>query len=51
MGLLNKLIQKWSCQHDWECLKEIKCFAHEGDKIPFKYIYLYKCKNCGKIKK
>ena len=39
------------CNHDWEEIKSIRVFENTSDSMPYKYIYIYKCKNCGKFKK
>lgn len=51
MGILKKLIQKWSCHHDWECLENFRYFEDEKDELPIGYARIYTCKNCGKIEK
>ena len=39
------------CNHNWEEIKDISKFEHPNDCMPYKRIYIYKCKNCGKFKK
>ena len=51
MNILKKLIQKWSCCHDWERLESFRYFEDEKDKCPIGYARIYACKNCGKMKK
>ena len=44
---LIKLIEKWSCSHNYETFKEIEIVNENGTCIRHKYILI--CKKCGKI--
>ena len=44
---LIKLIEKWSCNHDYETFKEIEVVNTDDTCIGHKYILI--CKKCGKI--
>lgn len=35
------------CEHEWQQLSRIGVFAETDDKLPQKFIWLYRCKKCG----
>lgn len=62
--LIQAIINKWFCSHDWELLKEVKVEEDETFSGPSKYSLFesretkrkssytrsyYVCKKCGKI--
>ena len=44
---------KLFCKHDYELLHRVNIFSSRDDKyeIPYKIVYVYLCKKCGKFKK
>lgn len=50
MKLLDKIIQKWFCSHEWEERKLIEAYDNDNSIIPHTIHYIYICKKCGKIK-
>jgi len=49
--LIQQIIDKYFCLHNWYKLEEIKTYENSSSKIPFKIKYIYSCKKCGKIHK
>lgn len=48
------IFQKLFCSHDWKKLKEVARYETRYDckyGYPYKHIYIYTCKKCGKLKK
>lgn len=50
MKLLDKIIQKWFCSHEWEERKLIETYDNDNSIRPHTIHYIYICKKCGKIK-
>lgn len=50
MKILNKIIQKWFCCHEWEEQKLIEEYGKGNSSRPHTVHCLYICKKCGKIK-
>ena len=48
--ILNKLLEKWLCKHDWVLFKHIEEYYDDKDDI-IGHQYILVCKKCGKIKK
>ena len=48
--LLNELLRKWSCHHNWEQIYENNIYQDDKSKIPYKTRITYLCKKCGKFK-
>lgn len=49
-NILNKLLEKWLCKHDWGLFQHIKGYWGDKDDI-ISHQYILVCKKCGKIKK
>ena len=49
--IIKKLLEKWSCKHDWELFKHIKVYDEFSNDIPCGHKYIFICKKCGKIKR
>ena len=49
--ILNKILEKWLCKHDWELFKHIEVFDEFSNDIACAHKYIFICKKCGKIKK
>lgn len=48
--IIKKLLEKWSCKHEWELVREIKAyFSTHKEIIGYECILI--CKKCGKIKR
>lgn len=47
--MLRKLIEKWSCLHQWAQIKEIS-YYYPNTKRPYKQKQCLLCEKCGKIK-
>lgn len=50
MKVLNKIIQKLFCCHEWTKVEEIDEFDKDNSIRPHTIHYVYICKKCGKIK-
>lgn len=50
MKVLNKIIEKWFCCHEWTKVEEIHEYVKSNSVRPQKIHYVYICKKCGKIK-
>lgn len=48
--IINKLLEKWTCKHDWELLKHIREYWSDKDNI-VGHQFILVCTKCGKIKK
>lgn len=48
--LINFLYEHFGCKHDWELLQKGEFTMYEGCK-PYRVVFLYRCKKCGKEKK
>lgn len=54
MGFIRKMMDKWSCCHDWEVIKDINVYVDYGygrDDLPEYHKLLMVCRKCGKFKK
>lgn len=49
--LLKRLLNKWTCCHEWVEYKKINVYEDGYGDIPVYYKYLFICKKCGKMKK
>lgn len=48
LELINKLIAKWACSHDWEQWHHTRVEDGYGGSWT---VFHFKCKKCGKFKK
>lgn len=48
---MSTIFKRIFCNHDWEEIKTIRRFKNPFDSMPYKILFIYKCKNCGKFKK
>ncbi len=39
------------CKHKWKIIQEIKVYSHFDRTLPYKFILLLCCEECGKLKK
>lgn len=54
MGFIRKMMDKWSCCHDWEVIKDISVYVDYGygsGDLPEYHKLLMVCGKCGKFKK
>ena len=49
--ILNKLLDKWLCKHDWELFETHEVYTTFEFNMPEYHVYIFICKKCGKIKK
>ena len=49
--IINKLLEKWMCKHDWDLFKHIKVYDEFSKDMASGHKYIFICKKCGKIKK
>lgn len=49
--IINKLLEKWMCKHDWDLFKHIQVYDDFSGDMASGHIYIFICKKCGKIKK
>lgn len=49
---LIKWIESWSyrCEHDFEKIKETNVYDTPDSKLPYKTLFLYRCKKCCEFK-
>ncbi len=54
-NLIIQILEKLACKHQWETFSRTKIYENHNDpaegKLPTRSIYIFVCKNCGKIKK
>lgn len=49
--MIKKLIEKWTCKHEWEEFYRRELYWFDWEKRPYKTKITLICKKCGKIKK
>lgn len=49
--IIKKLLEKWSCKHEWEFFKHIKVYDGFSNDMPCGHKYIFICKNVVKLKK
>lgn len=42
--------EKSSCQHQWEIIKKLDVYQYSYARMPYKVVYILRCKKCGDIK-
>ena len=42
-------IRQMLCKHDFELLTKVQIYMDEGDNLPIKTRYIYRCQKCGYI--
>ena len=49
--MIKKLLEKWSCLHKWETLREVSCYSPKNPEgRPIGWTLTMVCTKCGKIK-
>ena len=53
MGLITAIFIWFTCKHEYEIIDSHKKYIHydDTDEHIIKYVYVSRCKHCGKIKK
>lgn len=49
--ILNKILEKFLCKHDWGLFEHIEVYDEFTRDIPSYNTFIFICKKCGKIKK
>lgn len=45
------MIKQLFCNHNYQLIDQVKHYAFESDKLPYKLAKIYMCNKCGKVKK